>query len=205
MAAVAKQAEEQSAEEKKRVAQHREATLETLSSSVQKRPGPLAIQGPSTARFRRSFRNSSQNLRTANLKPSQNANPSAPPSSFKPFITFEFEKDRHHYEFERALVRGQSSRSSRVSWDFFDPQGVQELRRTLIRNSTQATVNLPGLGRRSPSNDSRDSHSSGIIPGQDPAGAEKKIDFDLEAVLKDIVQKLVESAFSKSYIWLDAS
>lgn len=175
------------AENAKHVARHREAALKSLSASF-KRPGPLVIQGPSIIRERRSLRFSDRQRKEGTSASPSNP-PSAPPSSFKPFIVFDFERNASRYEIERALLRGQSSRSSRVSWDYFDPEGVQDLRRTLVRNSVQATVNLLGLARSMDSPRSRFSSDSERSVQHDRMAQQKKDDFDFENVLNDVLRQ----------------
>lgn len=113
-----------------------------------------------------------------------------PPSS--PFHTFEFEIERGH-------LRPRQSAFSRVSWDFFDPEGVSELRRaissmthgprrrTLGQPTAPIEVELIVDGERP-----RPSFESSTYIVEDKGKAQAQPDeFDLETTLRSAMEQYV--------------
>lgn len=97
------------------------------------------------------------------------ATPSAgPPSAFTPFHTFAFE-NRYTVIPGGTKVR---RRSSTVSWDFFDPVGVEALRQ--MTQLDQVQVHTPDVPSTSITPPHKDTPVSGVLRTEKPPGVWKR-------------------------------
>jgi ATP-binding cassette, subfamily G (WHITE), member 2, SNQ2 len=96
------------------------------------------------------------------------------------------------------------SNASRISVDYFDPDGVQELRRTLTRMTTEGPETIEEIIRGQPApeqspqiftTDSEESEASeSTLAAQDGA-------FDFAKTLRDIVKKCAFTAYPRHAIY----